>query len=138
MKSFLHGAATVIVIASAMVISSGPLLGQTKTAEIVSAADKFLATLSTEQRQRVLYAFDDAKQRARWSNFPTGFVPRGGISLKQMSPVQRDAAMKLLATVLSPMGLDKVNEIREADDDFKADRKSTRLNSSHVAISYAV
>jgi|SRR5271166_549601 len=120
MKSFLHGAATVIVIASAMVISSGPLLGQTKTAEIVSAADKFLATLSTEQRQRVLYAFDDAKQRARWSNFPTGFVPRGGISLKQMSPVQRDAAMKLLATVLSPMGLDKVNEIREADDDFKA------------------
>ncbi len=27
--------------------------------------------------------------------------------------------MKLLATVLSPMGLEKVNEIREADDDFK-------------------
>lgn len=28
--------------------------------------------------------------------------------------------MKLLATVLSPMGVEKVNEIRQADDDFKA------------------
>lgn len=37
-----------------------------------------------------------------------------------MTAPQRDAAMKLLATVLSPMGLEKVNEIRQADDDFKA------------------
>ena len=92
----------------------------TSTAEIVSAANNFLATLTTEQRQKVLYAYDDAAQRVRWSNFPTGFVPRGGISLKQMSAPQRDATMKLLATVLSPMGVEKVNEIREADDDFKA------------------
>ncbi len=89
------------------------------TARIVSAADAFLATLDANQRQQVLYAFDDNEQRARWSNFPTGFVPRGGISLKQMSAPQRDAAMKLLAVVLSPMGLEKVNEIRQADDDFK-------------------
>jgi hypothetical protein len=50
--------------------------------------------LSMEQRQKVLYAFDDDQQRARWSNLPTGFVPRGGISLKQMSAPQRDAAME--------------------------------------------
>jgi hypothetical protein len=37
-----------------------------------------------------------------------------------MSAPQRDAAMKLLATVLSPMGLEKVEEIRQADDDFKS------------------
>lgn len=91
----------------------------TQTQAVVNAANTFLATLSTDQRQKVLYAFDDAAQRARWSNLPTGFVPRGGISLKQMSAPQRDAATKLLATVLSPMGLEKVNEIREADDDFK-------------------
>ena len=90
------------------------------TADIVRAANAFLSSLTTDQRQKVLYAFDDAEQRARWSNFPTGFVLRGGISLKQMSAPQRDAAMKLLGTVLSPMGLAKVNEIREADDDFKA------------------
>ena len=63
--------------------------------------------------------FTDNEQHARWSNFPTGVVPRGGISFKQMTEPQRDAAMKLLAVVLSPMGLEKVNQIRQADDDFK-------------------
>jgi Protein of unknown function (DUF3500) len=90
------------------------------TARIVGAAEAFLASLDTEQRRHVLYAFDDGEQRARWSNFPTGVVPRGGVSLKQMTAVQREATMKLLAAVLSPMGLEKVNEIRQADDDFKA------------------
>ena len=90
------------------------------TAEVVRAADAFLGTLTLEQKQQVLYKFDDQVQRARWSNFPTGFVKRGGISLKQMTTAQQQAAMKLLGTVLSPMGLEKVDEIREADDDFKA------------------
>ena len=93
---------------------------QSSTQQVVAAADKFLATLSSEQRQKVVYAYNDAQQRARWSNFPTGFVPRGGINLKQMSPVERDAALNLLKTVLSPMGYEKVNQIRMADDDSKA------------------
>ena len=90
-----------------------------QTVDVVRAANNFLNTLSPEQRQKVMYAFDDATQRARWSNLPTGFVPRGGISLKQMNATQQQAVIKLLSTVLSPMGLEKVNEIREADDDFK-------------------
>ena len=112
---------TALLVALTMSTAGGPAFAQTQTstAEIVSAADRFLGSLTPEQRQKVLYSFDDAEQRARWSNFPTGFVPRGGISLKQMSAPQRDAAMKLLAVVLSPMGLEKVNEIRQADDDFK-------------------
>jgi hypothetical protein len=120
MKSFKRFVALACAVVLTMITASRPALAQAKTAEIVSAADKFLALLSPEQRQKVQYAYDDAKQRARWSNFPTGFVPRGGINLKQMSAAQRDAAMRLLATVLSPMGLEKVNEIRQADDDFKA------------------
>jgi hypothetical protein len=87
---------------------------------IVSAAEAFLASLDATQRQSVLYDFNDNEQRARWSNFPTGVVPRGGINFRQMSAPQREAAMKLLATVLSPMGLEKVEQIRQADDDFKA------------------
>lgn len=120
MKSSIRHSAPFRAVALAIMIISSPVLAQSKTAEVVTMADKFLATLSAEQQQKVLYSYDDATQRARWSNFPTGFVPRGGISLKQMSTPQRDAAMKLLATVLSPMGLEKVNEIRQADDDFKA------------------
>jgi hypothetical protein len=115
MRSLLAIAAAVLLCLPAFAIAEQTAA----TADIVQAANFFLASLSTEQRQKVVYAFDDATQRARWSNLPTGFVPRGGISFKQMSAPQRDAAMKLLATVLSPMGLEKVNEIREADDDFK-------------------
>jgi Protein of unknown function (DUF3500) len=92
----------------------------TTTNRIVTAAETFLSSLDAGQRQRVLYAFNDGEQRARWSNLPTGMVPRGGISFKQMTVPQRDAAMRLLEIVLSPMGLEKVNEIRQADDDFKA------------------
>jgi hypothetical protein len=95
-------------------------VAQSSTEKVVQAADRFLATLSEAQRQKVEYAFDDAQQRARWSNFPTGFVPRGGISLKQMSAAQKAAALELLKTVLSPMGYEKVSQIRMADDDFKA------------------
>src|SRR6201989_3392085 len=86
---------------------------------ITAAASAFLQTLDAGQRQRVVFAFDDDTQRARWSNFPTGVVRRAGISLREMTPPQRDAAMALLAIVLSPRGLEKVNLIRQADDVFK-------------------
>ena len=88
----------------------------TETARIVSATNDFLATLDAKQRQSVMYAFNDEQQRARWSNFPTGFVARGGISLKDMTPTQRSAAMYLLATALSKKGYEKVQEIMEGDE----------------------
>ena len=88
--------------------------------KVVRSADTFLATLTDAERSKVIYAFDDKTQRAKWSNFPTGFVPRGGLSLKQMSAAQRAAALDLMKTVLSPAGYQKVGEIRMADDDFKA------------------
>jgi hypothetical protein len=109
-------AAVLILIAASAVAAPQK---QTTTAQIVDAANSFLATLDEGQRQHVLYSFSDQTQRARWSNFPTGFVPRGGISLKEMTPQQQAAAMALLATVLSPQGLEKVQQIRQADDDFK-------------------
>src|SRR3984885_11376614 len=85
-------------------LSVGAAVAQTATSKIVSATNAFLATLDPKQRQSVLYAFDDQAQRARWSNFPTGFVPRGGIALKDMTPVQRTAAMAVVAAALSPRG----------------------------------
>ncbi len=111
------------LIAAAIFLSITQLSVAQPTAassRIVSAADAFLSTLDAAQRQAVLYDFNDNVQRARWSNFPTGFVPRSGVNFKQMTVPQRDAAMKLLAAVLSPMGLEKVEQIRQADDDFKA------------------
>src|SRR4051794_37963523 len=91
-------------------------LAQTPTSRIVGAANKFLSALNDKQRQTVLFAFDDHKQRARWSNFPIAMVPRGGIRLLDMNPEQRTAAMTLLASVLSERGFEKVQQIMEGDE----------------------
>jgi Protein of unknown function (DUF3500) len=67
----------------------------------VSAADKFLSTLKDEQRRSVLFAFDDEKQQQRWSNFPVSFVPRGGLTLKELNANQRSAVLALVSSTLS-------------------------------------
>ena len=95
-------------------------LTQPATSRIVSAANAFLATLDTAQRQRVLFSFDDEEQRRRWSNFPTTMVPRAGLSLKEMTPAQRTAAMALVAAALSPRGFEKVQQIMEGDEMLKS------------------
>jgi hypothetical protein len=93
---------------------------QNTVEQVVQSANKFLSTLSDAERSKVVYDFNDNTQRVRWSNFPTGFVPRGGMSLKQMSAAQKAAALDLMKVVLSSRGYEKVNQIRMADDDFKA------------------
>ena len=87
-----------------------------QTQAIVTATTAFLNSLDADQRQRVLFAFSDNEQRARWSNLPTPMVPRGGIGIKEMTPAQREAAMAVLASALSPRGLEKVQQIMEGDE----------------------
>lgn len=100
--------------------SLGAAFAQSATSRIVSAANAFVATLDDKQRQKVVHAFDDEEQRKRWSNFPTGFVPRGGINLSEMTPAQRSAAMALVASALSQRGLEKTQQIMEGDEVLKA------------------
>jgi Protein of unknown function (DUF3500) len=93
---------------------------QTATSRIVGAANTFLSTLDAKQRQNVLFAFDDAKQRANWSNLPTSFVPRGGLGLKEMNAAQRSAAMALVSSALSRKGFEKIRQIMEGDEVLKS------------------
>jgi hypothetical protein len=87
--------------------------------QVVQSANKFLETLSEAKRSKAVYDFNDNAQRAKWSNFPTGFVPRGGIGLKELSDTEKAAALDLMKRVLSSRGYEKVSQIRMADDDFK-------------------
>jgi hypothetical protein len=121
MNRFSKRALRGVCVSAAIWLSITAATAQTATSRMVSAANKFLATLSEQQRKSVLYAFDDDEQRARWSNFPTGFVPRGGISLKEMNATQRSAAMALVSSALSPRGLEKVQQIMEGDEVLKVD-----------------
>ena len=117
LRHFLLTGLTFLVAAGPRPVRGEP---PADTARVVAAANAFLGTLDGQQRAKVLYRFDDREQRARWSNFPTPMVPRGGISLREMTGEQRAAAMALLATVLSPAGMTKVHQIMEADEAFKA------------------
>jgi Protein of unknown function (DUF3500) len=90
-----------------------------QTTKVVSAATAFLGTLSADQKTKVSFAFTDAAQRARWSNFPTGIFQRVGVRWGDLSAAQQTALMNLLSTVLSADGLKMVNEQMNADEVLK-------------------
>src|SRR5262249_43125752 len=100
--------------------------GQTPTSRIVSAANAFLSTLDEKQRQSLLFAFDDQEQRVRWSNLPVAMVPRVGVPFKDMTAAQQSAAMNLLAAALSKRGLEKVQQIMDADEVLKTSATNGR------------
>ncbi len=84
------------------------------TAPIVDAATKFLAALTPAQTIRTIFAVDDAEWR-RWSNVDNGIYTRQGISLREMSGPQRDAAMALLRASLSAKGVALSLDIMKTD-----------------------
>lgn len=100
-------------------VVQSPPAARTPTARIVNAANTFLATLDQKQRASVLFAYGDEAQRRRWSNFPIRVVPRAGLSLGEMTPAQRTAALALLSSVFSQRGFQKVQEILESDEVLK-------------------
>ena len=97
-------------------LSLSSVVGQTANSRIVGAANKFVATLDAKQRQSVSFAFDDEKQRVRWSNLPVKMVPRAGLSLGELNATQRSAAMALVSSALSRSGFQKIQEIMDGDE----------------------
>lgn len=98
---------------------AGGLLQAQTPAPIVASANGFLASLDEAQRAKVLFDFNDAAQRVKWSNLPTTMVPRAGLKMGDLNPAQRKAAMGLLAAALSKKGFEKVMNIVEGDEQLK-------------------
>ena len=97
----------------------GAAPGSSAASQVAGKAAEFLATLSETQRAKVSFKFTDAAQRVRWSNLPTGAVPRAGLRLGDLSAAQHGAAMALLSTTLSKQGYEKVLAIMEGDEVLK-------------------
>ena len=93
------------------------------TKPIVDAANAYLALLSKPELMRTQFAADDSEWR-RWFNVDNGIYVRQGISLKEMSAVQRSAAKNLLRASLSAKGL------KLSYDIMKTDKTLSELNSS--------
>jgi hypothetical protein len=106
-----------ISLAIALLLMSAVTNAQTRNA--VASANAFLATLEDGQKSKVLFAFNDAAQRVRWSNLPTTMVPRAGLKMGELTEPQRKAALALLASTLSRRGYEKVLAIMEGDEMLK-------------------
>ena len=127
MNALTRRTACAILALTLMWLPAKAPLAETTTSRIVRAANAFVASLDQKQRQSVLFAFDDDKQRARWSNLPVTMVPRAGLSLKELSPPERSAAMSLVESVLSPKGFEKVQQIMEGDELLKTNQKNNPM-----------
>ncbi|MDT9593003.1 DUF3500 domain-containing protein [Nocardioides zeae] len=112
----------------------------TTTAETISdtaaAAEAFLATLSEEQREAVLYDYDDETKTTSWSNFPVTFVERAGVNLADLTEEQQDAAMAVLEALLSEEGYETVTGIMGGDAYLAENSSSTEdsLGQYYIAL----
>jgi Protein of unknown function (DUF3500) len=82
------------------------------TAKAVAAAEKFLASLDDTKKAKATFEFNSDK-RARWTNLPG---PRMGTYMGELTKEQQDAAMDVVASVLSKKGYEKVLDIIAGDD----------------------
>ncbi len=80
-------------------------------AEIVQAADRFVASLQPAQRSRAMFALDDA-ERINWHFVPR---PRRGLSLGEMSAQQQQLARGVLQAALSGRGYLTASTIMELE-----------------------
>ncbi|GAA5056591.1 hypothetical protein HNP84_007065 [Thermocatellispora tengchongensis] len=92
-------------------VTGGPTVeGATET--VVAAAETFLATLSAEQRENVLYDRDDLATMREWSNLPVGRDgSRNGLRIGDLSQEQQAAAMGVAEAMLSEDGFAELQGI---------------------------
>ena len=88
--------------------------GLAEAAKAAEAGKRFLETLDDKLRGKAALEFDSSKKSA-WSNLPIDFVPRNGVRMGDLDAKQREAALGLLAAVLSKEGYQKVIDIMDAD-----------------------
>lgn len=93
------------------------------TEPVRNAAEKFIATLSNVQLARTLFAVDDV-QWQKWMN--QHFYVRAGVSLQEMTDVQREAAFGLMRASLSAKGLELTRNIMRLNETL------AELSNDHV------
>jgi hypothetical protein len=83
---------------------------------IVTAANAFLATLSSSEQEAVLFDWTDTAQKQRWSNLPQGLYTRAGLMWGNLSDTQKNAWLAVMQATLSSEGYNRVIAQWNADD----------------------
>jgi hypothetical protein len=108
--------------------SASPAASESVFAEMVRAADAFLASLRPEQRARATFAFEDA-ERLNWH-----FVPRArrGLPLKEMTPRQQELARGILQAGLSRQGYLTASTIIELEQVLREMGQNPRVRDPEL------
>ena len=109
--------------------------GQTSS-DTAKAAEEFLSTLSDEQKEQVLYDYNDETKSTSWSNFPVTFVERSGIKLGDPGETQRAAALKVLKALLNDEAYAKVTGIMAGDQYLKDNANASDLGNTQYNIAF--
>ena len=94
------------------------------TREINQAAEEFLNSLTPEQLERTTFTIDDKEWR-KWSNVDNGIYKRHGVSLKEMTPSQKERAYHLMQVALSAKGMQLSRDIMKTDHTLKEINKGS-------------
>ena len=101
-----------------------------------AAAEEFLDTLSDEQKEKVLYDYNDDTKTTSWSNFPVTFVERSGLKLGDLNEEQQKAALKVLKALLNDDAYAKVTGIMEGDQYLYDKAGATDLGNTQYNIAF--
>ena len=80
---------------------------------LVAAANRFIVTLEAAQKVKAVYPFD-SEERYNFHFFPKD--DRKGISMNELTPAQKDAAMQLLKTSVSTQTQQKAVQIMKLEN----------------------
>ena len=109
-----------LIAVSALLLTAA--YNRTNSASIMTeAANRFLASLTPEQRAKATFSMDDA-ERMHWFYVP---IERKGLPLREMSPYQKHLASALLASGLSQIGYIKAVTIMSLEDVLKMMEKDS-------------
>src|SRR6187200_443441 len=104
------------LILSAILFLSSQVKSQSNyNEEIKQAAISFVNSLNKMHRQVALLDFKDTA-RLKWNNLPVGLRARAGISVGNMTEVQRKLFHRVLSVSLSSQGYLKATSIMNLDD----------------------
>ena len=88
------------------------------TLPIQKAAENFLNGLSPSQLHRTTFDINDEEWR-KWCNVDNGIYDRQGVSIKELTEIQKKNAFKLIQESLSAKGLQLSKDIMKTDQTLK-------------------
>ena len=118
-----HNLTYLVAVAAMLSVATGwSFLQETATGVgATQSAKAFLATLSAEQKSIAVLPLD-SPQRVDWHVIPK--AQRKGLQLKDMTDGQRQAALALLRSVLSPAGYEKATKVMALEATIRELEKS--------------